>query len=80
MALVMTVEPGKGGQPFMEEMIAEDRRGGAARFPDPVRMTLVEVDGGIDIGNHRRRFGGGSRHVRRGYFGVRQSGWNRARR
>ncbi len=46
-ALVMTVEPGKGGQRFMEEMIpkvsavaAAVRNGGLA--------TLVEVDGGID--------------------------------
>ena len=47
-ALVMTVEPGKGGQPFMEEMIARIAAvaGAVSRSGSD---ALVEVDGGIDM-------------------------------
>ena len=47
LALVMTVEPGKGGQPFMEEMLP--RIATVARaVTQSGSATLVEVDGGID--------------------------------
>ena len=47
LALVMTVEPGKGGQPFMEEMLP--RIATVARaVSDSGLETLIEVDGGID--------------------------------
>ena len=45
--LVMTVEPGFGGQPFMPEMLAKVRSGADAR----ARLSLsfrIEVDGGIN--------------------------------
>ena len=46
-ALVMTVEPGKGGQAFMEDMIP--RIAAVAReVSQSGSATLVEVDGGID--------------------------------
>ncbi len=48
LALVMTVEPGKGGQRFMEEMIPR-----ISAVAKAVRVaglaTMVEVDGGIDM-------------------------------
>ena len=47
LALVMTVEPGKGGQPFMEEMLP--RIATVARAVSESSLeTLIEVDGGID--------------------------------
>ncbi len=47
LALVMTVEPGKGGQPFMEEMLP--RIATVARaVAESGLETLIEVDGGID--------------------------------
>ena len=46
-ALVMTVEPGKGGQAFMEDMIP--RIAAVAReVSQSGSAALVEVDGGID--------------------------------
>lgn len=48
LALVMTVEPGKGGQPFMEEMLP--RIATVARAVSESGLaTLIEVDGGIDV-------------------------------
>jgi ribulose-phosphate 3-epimerase len=44
-ALVMTVNPGWGGQPFIPEMLAKVRRV-RELAPD----ALVEVDGGVDPG------------------------------
>ncbi len=51
--LVMTVEPGFGGQPFMEDQlakIAEFRRAVAASG----RPVHIEVDGGIGVANAAR--------------------------
>lgn len=47
-ALVMTVEPGKGGQSFMPEMIPRIADVAKA-VRDGGLATLVEVDGGIDM-------------------------------
>ena len=47
LALLMTVEPGSGGQPFMEEMLP--RIATVARAVSKSGLaTLIEVDGGID--------------------------------
>ena len=48
LALVMTVEPGKGGQPFMEEMLPRIARVARA-VSESGLATLIEVDGGIDV-------------------------------
>lgn len=51
--LVMTVEPGFGGQPFMEEMLPKVREASAAR--EILRAGyLIEVDGGIAPDTARR--------------------------
>lgn len=45
--LVMTVEPGFGGQPFMHEMLAKVREADSIRSEHGLSF-LIEVDGGID--------------------------------
>ena len=45
--LVMTVEPGFGGQPFMPEMMAKVRAGAEARTRQGLDFR-IEVDGGIN--------------------------------
>jgi len=48
MVLIMTVEPGAGGQAFMPEMI--DKLGELSEYLAAHRLTpLVEVDGGITV-------------------------------
>ena len=45
--LIMTVEPGFGGQPFMKDMLGKVRE--AARLRQDLGLGfLIEVDGGID--------------------------------
>ncbi len=62
--LVMTVEPGFGGQSFVEEMLPKIRQGAARRRGD---LSLwLQVDGGISESTIGRGFGGGRRHLRRG--------------
>ncbi len=53
MVLVMTVEPGFGGQPFMEDMLPKIRalRG---EFRARGLSARIEVDGGINPGNAAR--------------------------
>jgi ribulose-phosphate 3-epimerase len=51
--LVMTVEPGFGGQPFMDDMLAKVREARAARESAGHRY-LIEVDGGIGPDTARR--------------------------
>lgn len=53
MVLVMTVEPGFGGQPFMEDMLPKIRalRG---EFRAHGLSARIEVDGGINRGNAAR--------------------------
>ena len=47
MILVMTVEPGFGGQSFMSDMMAKTRRL-RSRLDEVNPDCLIEVDGGID--------------------------------
>jgi len=47
--LVMTVEPGFGGQSFMPEMLEKIARAAAARERESLSFH-IEVDGGIDTG------------------------------
>jgi ribulose-phosphate 3-epimerase len=51
--LVMTVEPGFGGQEFMAEMLGKVRAARAWREQHGARF-LIEVDGGIDPGTATR--------------------------
>ena len=46
MALVMTVEPGKGGQPFMAPMLDKVRF-----LRDNFALLNIEVDGGVGPSN-----------------------------
>jgi len=46
--LIMTVEPGFGGQPFMKEMLGKIREADRIRT-DLGLGFLIEVDGGIDV-------------------------------
>lgn len=51
--LVMTVEPGFGGQPFMENMLPKIRS--AAKMRDEHKLDFaITVDGGIDVETGRR--------------------------
>ena len=51
--LVMTVEPGFGGQAFMEDMLPKVREARLRREGENLRY-LIEVDGGIGPGTARR--------------------------
>lgn len=51
--LVMTVEPGFGGQPFMEDMVAKIRTAAAMR-KDAGLDFRITVDGGINVETGRR--------------------------
>jgi ribulose-phosphate 3-epimerase len=57
--LVMTVEPGFGGQAFIPETLAKVREAQAARARRGERW-LIEVDGGIDPDTARRARGAGA--------------------
>jgi pentose-5-phosphate-3-epimerase len=46
--LVMTVEPGFGGQPFMQEMLEKVRAAAAFRAAHNLQFR-IEVDGGINV-------------------------------
>jgi ribulose-phosphate 3-epimerase len=48
LVLVMTVEPGFGGQPFMPEMMAKVRAAHAYRHERGLKFR-IEVDGGINV-------------------------------
>jgi ribulose-phosphate 3-epimerase len=50
--LIMTVEPGFGGQPFMHEMLGKIREADRRRTEQGLSF-LIEVDGGIDAGTAR---------------------------
>ena len=53
MVLVMTVEPGFGGQKFMPDMLDKARR--LRQYKAESGLTFdIEADGGINIGNVRR--------------------------
>jgi len=49
MLLVMTVEPGFGGQSFMPDMMTKVRSAHAWRQEDSQRDLWIEVDGGISL-------------------------------
>ena len=49
-ALIMSVNPGFGGQAFLRGSIARVRRAGAAAAEAGAR-AVIEVDGGVDAGN-----------------------------
>ncbi len=61
--LVMTVEPGFGGQAFQPEMLGKIRE---VRGAIGDRDVWLQVDGGIGPGDHRPHPRGRGRHVRRG--------------
>ena len=46
--LIMTVNPGWGGQPFVDDMIPKIREAKELIDSDPLCKTLIEVDGGIN--------------------------------
>ena len=69
--LVMTVEPGFGGQSFMPETMPKLRRVADA-VRDAGLDVWLQVDGGITADDHRHRRRGGRRHVRRRLGGVRR--------
>jgi ribulose-phosphate 3-epimerase len=52
--LIMTVNPGWGGQPFMDDMIPKIRETRALIDADPDCRALIEVDGGINADTARR--------------------------
>lgn len=52
--LIMTVNPGWGGQPFIEDMISKIRETKALIDADPDCSALIEVDGGINAETARR--------------------------
>ena len=69
--LVMTVEPGFGGQEFMAEVLPKVRL--AREHVDAGHLRLfVEVDGGIDLDTIERRGRGRRRRVRRRLGGLRR--------
>ena len=71
MVLVMTVEPGFGGQSFMPDMMAKVeflRKEIKARG----LSTLIEVDGYRE-GHHRDSGESGRGHLRGGYGGIRRA-------
>jgi ribulose-phosphate 3-epimerase len=51
--LIMTVEPGFGGQPFMEDMLPKIRAADELRQKHSLDF-LITVDGGINIGTARQ--------------------------
>jgi ribulose-phosphate 3-epimerase len=51
--LVMTVEPGFGGQPFMDEMLPKIRGAAELREQSDLKF-LITVDGGINVETGRR--------------------------
>ena len=51
--LVMTVEPGFGGQPFMENMLPKIRSAAKVRYEHKLDFAIT-VDGGIDVETGRR--------------------------
>ena len=58
--LVMTVEPGFGGQPFMPEMMDKVRAAAADRAREPGLNFRIEVDGGINLETARIAVGAGA--------------------
>lgn len=48
LVLVMTVHPGRGGQPFLADMLPKIRAI-SSRIREMGTSTLLEVDGGVDI-------------------------------
>jgi ribulose-phosphate 3-epimerase len=46
--MVMTVEPGRGGQAFMDDVAAERIPAARDRLADPVGRGEVHVDGGVN--------------------------------
>jgi ribulose-phosphate 3-epimerase len=57
--LVMTVEPGFGGQPFMEDMLPKIRAAAAMREAAGLSFHIT-VDGGINVSTGRRCRGAGA--------------------
>ncbi len=51
--LIMTVEPGFGGQPFMEDMLPKIRAADELRRKHHLHF-LITVDGGINVGTARQ--------------------------
>jgi ribulose-phosphate 3-epimerase len=52
--LIMTVNPGWGGRPFIEEMIPKIREARGLIDADPNCNALIEVDGGINAATARK--------------------------
>ena len=70
--LVMTVEPGFGGQAFMADMLEKVRAAAAWRAAHGARY-LIEVDGGIALETARRARAAGADVFVAGHAVFRQS-------
>ena len=82
LVLIMSVNPGFGGQSFIPEALAKLALARAridAAQQRTGRRILLEVDGGVKVDNIAAAAQGRRRHVRRGIGDLRRAGLSRRR-